>query len=236
MAYLGSQIKSDELRRLQEKEKYGSVAAGPKTYIDQGESHLKIEPGLPLYKQPRFLRGVFSILLISIIMSTFELVFFYAIAKPLAEKQLDKYLDGVLLQPEIGLPYTTPDGVPGTNILYQAALERIAEEERAAMDRNNALRGAAFSVFVLFLVLLLFLVDRKLHQEAAKVHYVRIFGGEVNVSIATAIFAALLLVTFQVNFFIFGQEFNYIGSEGPDEFLLVLLNSLRKATGMEPIT
>lgn len=232
MEALGATLTKEELVALQEKQ---SGDLTPQTYVYQGDTKpLKIEPGLPMYKQPRFLRGVFTIILTSVIMSTFELVFFYVVAKPQATRQLENYLDTVLLEPEVKAP-ATPDGLPSTEILYESALNRMVEEQNKNMERNNTLRGVGFAFFICFLIALLFFIDRKLHQEAKKIHYARIFGGEMNISILTAVLSAFILVTFQVNFYMFGQKFNYIGSEGKEEFLLMLTNSIRESTGMTKI-
>lgn len=243
------------------------VAGRATTFVKSPDAHfLTIDPRLSFWKQPRLLRGVFGILLISALMSLFEIGFYMIIVRPETERQIDALLNqfpadglefsGVQAQTQaVDLPGIGSDGVKfsspeelfplvqdaflpeasGPQDMMAATIKAIAVEERIKMDRINMYAFLSMGGVVLLLFAVMWGLYEKLEWEAWNVHYVRVFGGEMSVTVASSIMAVMMLAGFQYLFYLFGLKFKYTGTNGLDELRLELLDGIRSELGLPSV-
>lgn len=188
------------------------------------------DPNLTFWQQPRLIRGIFGILLISTLMTMFEIGFYGLVVIPVTTSQLEVMgfgeSDSVSETPASG----------GTIQGSAAAFLRATEKsERILIDKNNRYAFLSMIMFVVGLMVVLFLLYNHLYLIGhEKNHVVEIFGVQFGVTVATSIFAVSMLILFQVFFFFFGLQFQYVG--GIEEVVHDFNNALREEAGMSPIT
>lgn len=203
-------------------------------------------PGLPLFQQPKFLRGVFSILLVSFLMSIFELGFYMFIIEP-QTKLAAQSIVGIVEkeaynQTKQKLRQATPQEMYRWSLLalllqnspvesYMATSEVREAELIKDINTYAYLTGAVVLLVLLFL--LIYVYDKlSLIQLRTKTET---FGDNYKVAIFTAMITVGMLVSFQVLFYFFGNEFLYVGMLGNEELKYHFNNSLRKKLEMKTL-
>lgn len=199
----------------------------PEAVQSDGDKHfMAYDPNLTFWQQPRLIRGIFGILLISTCMAIFEVIFFGAVVVPVTNEQLES-----LNLRE--LPSTPPPpGSPQSAVnSFMGATEA---SERRLVDKNNRHAFASMGVFIFVLFMVLFILYNHLRSIGLeKKHVVEIFGVQMRVTVATSVFTVCLLVLFQIFFFFFGLDFKYLG--GQEEILHDFNNALREEARMTPV-
>ena len=183
------------------------------THSSDSQHFLAIEPGLPFSAQPRLLRGIFGIVLISVIMSMFEIFFYLVIVKPKTEEEINDLLESLKVDiPDIELPegadnpfpFSLPDFLPvklsSPADFMNALLAALAVDERKQIDKLNSRAFMSMGVFVMFLTGFLWVIYDKLRWENSVDHKVLIFGGELSVTFASSALTVFALVIFQYIF------------------------------------
>lgn len=166
---------------------------------------LAYDPLLSFWEQPRLLRGVFGIIIVSTLVSIFEIGFTRLIVLPETEAAIGKFLDTV------DLGFTLSPSNPAS-VLDSFLEASAASEGKLIKDYNDALFviNACFVAAVAFIG---FLVYQKLATiEKYRKHVVQIFGVPFGVTFATSLLSILGLCAFQVNFFLFATKFQYVNN------------------------
>lgn len=193
------------------------------------------DPNLSFWDQPRLIRGMFGILLISTCMTVFEMIFFGAVVVPVTKDQLDALnmsRISSIIASEGGDPPPAPPG--STQSAVNSFMGATEASERRLVDKNNRFAFASMGVFTFVLFMVLFLLYNRLRSIGLeKKHVVEIFGTQMRVTVATSIFTVSVLILFQIFFFFFGLKFKYLG--GPEEILHDFNNALREEAGLRPV-
>lgn len=200
------------------------------------------DPYLSYWQQPKLLRGLFSIILVSSIVSIFEVGLYIFVVRPTARAQVDKLLGNIsgFVKGKYAKGTPAPPGFAfhGNVLTQQGAESAIAllETEEVMEERmTNKINGysiASFGVLIFFLFIILRMIYNQLRYLGEHVHVVTILGTQFRVSIITAILTIIPLMMFQVAFYFYGTKYDY-GST--DKLLHVFNNRLRENMGLSRI-
>ena len=201
--------------------------------------------GLSLLNQPKLLRGVFSILLVSLLMTVFETGFYIKIIEP----QTRAATKGIVRMMQSQAYYQTKNELanqawyspitfmnPDNVDMADAFLETNKEREALLIKRINqyAYITASFMVFILFVALVM--VHSRLSYIQKGSHAFESFGANYHAAIMTSFLTVVLLASFQVLFFFFGKQFKFIGTKGNEELHFTFNNFMRKNLDMPILT
>ena len=193
-------------------------------------SFLDVQPHLSFTEQPRLLRGVFSILLTSTVITVFEISFFVAIVAPKTKRSVE------VLNQRLSTFGLIPSGLNGRqSSLVLAGLKTNAKAEKELMDLANTYALASSCVFVAFLCVLLLLLSNRMARLGHNRARVRYFGVDFDATMITSVLMISSLMAFQVTFYFFGTKFEFEGSRGDAELQHALNNELRRKKGLAPI-
>lgn len=198
------------------------------------------------FYQPKLLRGVYSILLVSFLMSIFEIVFFRFVVQVQTTAAVTDLTRS--MQNNVGkiLYASKPQMTPAQSSFIEyiknhrdnpasAILTATRQREQYLIDKNNLyayLIGTAAIFGVLFFM---YLVHSRLERVLNRKHSLIIFGTEYGAAILTAFLTVGCLASFQYLFYLFGTQFKYMGSSGMDELEHFFNNSVRKNLGLQEI-
>lgn len=135
------------------------------------------------YQNPRLLRYVFSIVLITILVSMFELAFVRYISVPETDKAVNQLFPAL------------PEDPP---IFRQV---EIAEKSDRSQKNNYLIFN--FSLVIVVLLFLLYYIYLKMKEDQARVP---VFGHNFRATILQSVFSVLVLASFQLFFFQFVQK------------------------------
>lgn len=200
------------------------------------------DPYLDFWHQPKLLRGIFSIILVSSIVSIFELGLYVFVVRPTARAQVNKLLGQVseIVKDRYANGTPAPPGFAfAGNVLSQQSAESaiaVLETEQVMEERMigkiNAYSISTFVILIFFLFIVLRAIYLQLKYLGEHIHVVTILGTQFRVSIVTAVLTIIPLMVFQVAFYFYGTMYNY-GST--DKLLHVFNNRLRENMGMPPV-
>lgn len=135
------------------------------------------------YENPRFLRYIFSILLIATLVSVFELLFVYYVSYPETEKGVTSLFPPV--------PETPP------------VFGQIEKAEKRDRDTKNRYLIFNFVAVIFVMIFLLYVVYVKMEFDQMKT---QVFGPNFRATILQSLFSVLVLASFQVFFFQFAKN------------------------------
>lgn len=201
--------------------------------------------GLSIWSQPKLLRGVFSILLVSLLMTIFETGFYMKIIEP----QTRAAVKDIVSMMQSHAYYQTKNELskqtwyspitfmnPENVDMADAFLDTNKERERLLINKINqyAYITASFMVFILFMGLVM--IHSRLSYIQKGSHNFEVFGADYYAAIITAVLTVVLLASFQVLFFFFGKQFKFLGTKGTEELRFKFNNFMRKNLDMPILT
>ena len=201
------------------------------------------DPDLTFFNQPKLLRGLFSILLVSLLMTLFELAFYRIVIDPETTKAVRGILNSMengfydLLTKEESRKFVKPETIQMAREvnLVDSFLLTSAEREEMLIERVNlyAYLTASFMVFILFGAL--YYIHAHLLFVRSRRHILAVFGDNYGAAIITAFMTVILLASFQYLFYLFGAQFRFVGRNGLEELQNTFNNSLRKNLGLDTV-
>jgi len=184
----------------------------------------KIKNFINTLEKQSLLSGCLSIAITALILTIFEIVFFYMIVAP-----------GVILQMDNGIRTSSKQLAKElekdddlSNVLNTAMfddnteniLHTATEREKELVEKINFYTKATGAVIVGLLLVLVFNLKGRLDR----------FSGH-DASMRTAFWTSgitvSVLIAFQGYFYMFGQKYNYLGSFGNEEFLATIYNAMK---------
>lgn len=202
------------------------------------------DPTLSFFSQPKFLRGMFSIFLVSLMMTVFEIGFYRVIIDP----ETKKAVRGILDHMEDGF-YTIFKNQSGDETWFSPAtlaagqrlnlldsfLKTNAEREELLVDRINTYAYITASFMVFLLLTVLYYIHNRLTRIRRSRHMLAVFGDNYGAAIITSFLTVLMLASFQYLFYQFGLEFRFVGRNGMEELQNSFNNALRQNLGMDTV-
>lgn len=214
-------------------------------------------PGLAFFHQPKVLRGLYSIVLVSLLMSVFETLFYKFIIEPSttsAAESIHKSLDKAAydaarsaigrgdsaLASIAGATKQAADRLAETGMpleqqadldLLNSYLTTAAQRERVLLERLNLYAYITGSFVVFFLAAFLGAIHNRLYDIRDRPGVGAVFGPDFRSAILTALLTVLCLGAFQIVFYIYGLKFNFVGTAGLEEVVHLFNNSLRAKLG-----
>jgi len=170
------------------------------------------------------LSGGLSIVLTAVILTAFELVFFYIIVAP-----------GVITQMENGIQKGSKkiakDATKNKELASiinatvfndntAAALTTISEREDQLIEKINFYTQGTGLIILLFLSLIISYFIVKINRSS------KVGSKGFNVALWTSAVTVTSLIAFQAYFYKFGLKYNYPGSFGNEEFLATVYNAI----------
>lgn len=193
-------------------------------------------PGLPLMEQPKMLKGFFSIALVSLLMTIFEIVFYKLIVEPQTFDAANRIVE--LLENQM---YYTGSTFPLNSVTSQLVysmyavdaeidsyLDTARQREKLLIDKLNMYAYVTASCMILFLMALLVFLHMRLTIIKSEQNDPSTFGVTYWAAIVTSFATVCILGCFQVLFYFFGVEFKFLGSYGTQEIELHFINEVRK--------
>mgnify|MGYP001211423481 CR=1 FL=1 len=178
------------------------------------------------------MKAIYTILIIATILTVFEIVFFYYVVSPgviytmeqqignigktyantINTKAKELQEKGILLN--AGIPFAV-DNVFNDDI--ENIFTTLSNRENILIKKINNYTKYTGLLIILSLLTVLYLVYSNLIKQG---------GDDIDLSTEnyTAVFTVFCLISFQIMFYFFGQEFRY--PVGPNELLLVILDAL----------
>lgn len=196
--------------------------------------------GLSFFHQPKVLRGIFSIVLVSLLMTLFETVFYKIVVEP----QTKRAAQYILYLVEQQTYYTTKNQVngaswfsPNTHTPMDSYLKTTMIREEDMIDRINMYAYITASFMILFLIFVLVFIHNKLSyiEGTSGIPSLHVFDANYKSAVITAIITVVFLASFQVIFYFFGMEFLMVGRNGKEELIFLFNNALRKNLGMNQL-
>jgi len=185
-------------------------------------------------------RGCFCIILVATILTIFEIAFFYLVVVPNINFQFNngistisksiankvnllklKYIkDHKLYSYVLGLVNSKIDTVP-----LKSYLHTLNEREKIIINKNN--RYVAFTGLAIITVLILLLIKIK-NNIYKNTEYIKKNEDErkgvLTSPIWTAVFTVIILISFQIRFYFFSQEYKFLGTGIDNEHLVGEIN------------
>lgn len=198
------------------------------------------DPELTFMNQPKLLRGLYSILLVSLLMTLFELAFYRIVIDPETTKAVRGILNSMengfydILTKEESSKFVKPETIQMAREvnLVDSFLLTSAEREEKLIERVNlyAYLTASFMVFILMGAL--YYVHSHLLFVRSRRHVLTVFGDNYGAAIVTALLTVILLASFQYLFYLFGAQFRFVGRNGLEELQNTFNNALRTNLGL----
>lgn len=184
-------------------------------------------------------------MLVSLLMTVFELLFYRLIIEPETTKAVKSILDAMengiyeAVEPRIEsfsgawvLPLL-PVG-DSLNIVESFLKTNTIREDEIIQKLNNyAYITGAFMLFLVFG--LMYVVHTRLTRLRTHKHVLQIFGPNYGAAILTSLLTVFLLASFQYIFYLFGRQFKFVGLAGIEELRHSFNNMLRKEFGMQEV-
>lgn len=194
--------------------------------------------------------GLISILMTATILTIFEIYFFYTVIAPDIERTMNKYLNkmSTMIADKLheSIDNLTKTGSPMSRAerLYQDRLtksyirsvisnsEAILNtfktfnlREEKIIDKINTYTVITGGAIILFLVMLMVTLIWQLNGVAQS----NSVWGHLFSAFASTLMTVTVLIVFQLYFYLFGQDYNFPGSYGTEE-LIVLIGSNIKSS------
>jgi uncharacterized membrane protein len=190
-------------------------------------------------------KGMFSIILTATILTIFEIVFFYNIVAPNVNNQMDNTLKkiGQQIAEKIN---TSTNKLKKQNVLADIMISEgtglvinnvndnvlmtSAEREHKLVTKINNYTMYTGVIIIIVLLILLYLLWNSIKSDPRLGNIINITfveDSDMTESVLTAIFTVVILISFQILFYFFGQQFKYPGSMGNDELLNEIIDSIQ---------
>lgn len=183
----------------------------------------------------KFLRGLFSIILIATLMTVFELVFYVYIVAPTA--------DGAVRTMLSNFKRPIPDNPINTEVdnLFTVMIKRDKKTLSEINKSSYIIIGmeiVAMFLFLSYLYIKIINVESENNRTLPSITSLRLitnydillkdsYISSIKPSIFTAFLTVLLLIPFQLLFFFFGQDYGYIGQNGLAEVENLVIQELK---------
>lgn len=201
------------------------------------------------FRQPKLLRGLYSILLVSLLMTIFEIVFYKLIIDPQTIRAVKNLLNSLSWDATFytiaayhrnnanGSVWQSPMSLVAADKLdlLSPFLLTTAQREEKLIAKLNLYAYVTASFMIFFLIAALFYVHTRLVYVEGHKHVMQVFGDDFGAALLTSVFTVLCLASFQILFYFFGTNFNFIGSKGAIELQNAFNNMLRRNLGMQEI-
>ncbi len=210
-------------------------------------SNYDYDPDLPFFKQPKVLRGLYAIVLVSTLMTIFEMAFYRTVIDPetkdaagvlvLAVKK-KAYVMGRDMRASLPLGGAgVGSGVflGGDFDLFDSYVETTRAREKEMVEKNNLYAYLTASFMLVILAVVLFVLHVRMREVDAGRHKLSVFGPNYAAAVKTSFLTVLLLASFQILFYFFGRQFKFVGTMGTEELVFAFNNYVRKFFGMPPV-
>jgi|SaaInlStandDraft_4_1057021.scaffolds.fasta_scaffold03755_2 hypothetical protein len=179
-------------------------------------------------------RGIFTILLTALILTIFEIVFFYKIVAPGVQQQMDSNLNNISKIISNKVNDATGDDASLSNITATAAsrlvindkansvLKSLRDREVKLINDVNMYTKITGGVIIGLLVFILIALRSSVKKEAMKT------AGSIDLKVPTqtALFSVFILISFQILFYFFSLGFKFPGTTGSEELMNIILESI----------
>lgn len=201
------------------------------------------------FSQPKLLRGLYSILLVSFLMTIFEIVFYKVIVDPQTQLAVEDLLSDIHWGTRRAVAKTVRENkANGTtwespiSILEADRLDLVspflltsAKREEKLIAKNNLYAYVTASFMIFFLLAALFYIHTRLVYVEGHKHVMQVFGENFGAAVLTSFITVGFLASFQILFYFFGTNFKFVGSMGNAELQNTFNNMLRRNLGMEEL-
>ncbi len=218
---------------------------------------------IPLQDHPVFLRGLFSITLIAILLTVFEIVFYVAVAVPQIQTSLKRYfpeergesLKKLETSSEFNsttggfqfcqLPVDDPNASEfctlrndPTDLTFKGFFNVLDKRETERMKDSNITSIVIMSLFVLLLIIFLSFLYERLKSRSHLIYTKLKEPKRTHLVpvVITSLITILFICAFQFFFFLFGLEFLYTGTLGEQEIENVVITEIREYFNLEPLS
>jgi hypothetical protein len=185
-------------------------------------------------KDTKFTKGLFSILLISTLMTIFELIFYIVLVGPTVKEAVRSLLNN----------FSKKNLTPELEGLFDTFIYR----EYTIVSEISIGSYIIIVVEILFLFAFLAYLYMRIQRETRKTYYIRYLNKIAHLKsyetrdkkefrfipvdiypvLVTVIITVTILMSFQIVFFYFGRNFYYTGRLGLEEVEAKLIENLRK--------
>jgi hypothetical protein len=164
------------------------------------------------------LRATFIVVFVATMLTVYELSMFYFVVVPKVNSQIK---EGIL---NISKNLKKTDLLNIDNLYeskintFKSVFKTFQERENVLIDKINMYTVYTAFFMLIFLSILLLIIKNKLNER----------GENIGKCVWILSFITLFLIgIFQYAFYIFGNKYNYLGSEGQEELLYNLLSKLK---------
>lgn len=188
-------------------------------------------------------KGIFSIILIAIVLTIIEISVFYFVVVPSIENEINTGVD--LISDKIAYKINTtvvdPKAEDKTQItsslklrgsvfndINENVLETISGRERKLTDQINNYTKLISALLMLCLIGLLIIVWVNIMNDERSENI-----DMTNTFLSTGI-ALVILIVFQILFYYFGTKYRFIGSMGDEEILYEIIKDVDANVEMDP--
>lgn len=189
------------------------------------------------------MKGIFTIILTAAFLAVFELVFFYNIVAPSVEDEMNSNIKKVgkkiasklnqnnsVTQEKSAVSDVIVSKVTGVifNDINRAVLNTSAAREQVLVDSINNYTIYTGVAIVLVLAVVLYFLWSKIKSTALEEITAgnSTENGSMTDSIISALITVGILIAFQIMFYFYGKQYRYPGTEGNDELLWVIIDSI----------
>lgn len=201
------------------------------------------------FSQPKLLRGLYSILLVSFLMTIFEIIFYKTIVDPQTQVAIKTLLrdiqsgtaeavrSAVQENNANGKVWESPISIISADKLdlISPFLLTTAQREEKLVAKLNLYAYITASFMIFFLLAALFYIHTRLVYVEGHKHVMQVFGENFGAAVLTSFITVGFLASFQILFYFFGTNFKFMGSKGNAELQNGFNNMLRRNLGMEEL-
>ena len=193
--------------------------------------------------------GFYTILVVSLVMTVFEIFFYYFIVFQDSRNAVRKAVaDAVNIAPYIGEisgSFVASDSNASSFLTTYNPIELVIRrisiafwtlgvQEAEMITESNTAHILLGATLIPLLVLLVLVVNRKMRKMAVA-KGPGVYKTKMKVIGLSVLVTVLMLVPFQYLFYLFGSDFYFTGREGIEEVENALYTSLRKQLGMPAV-
>lgn len=181
---------------------------------------------------PDGLRGIFSILLIATILTLFEIIFFFVKIAPDVGSSANNAVGGLsnttvdgleaIMVMNFGSKFNHTDAMIAKDNHGARIINTLANREKLIIGKINGYTKTTGVVIMVLLCVLLAYIYMALKNKT------KLSGEGVQLGTAswTALMTVGILISFQIFFYFFSQQYSYPGSEGDNELLSTVLKAI----------
>ena len=157
-----------------------------------------------LISDPVFLRGLFYITLVAIVITIFELVFFITFIGPKETSSIHNYFNNFIKNVE-----SSKNHIGDANNGLNNYIDVFIDREKILDDKINNDAVSFIILEVIILCIVLYMIYNKLYRVTST----SIHGHDLGPVIITSVITVSILALFQINMYLFGKDYSYAGSD-----------------------